>query len=159
MKVVKLEALKRMMLANPNSPYARAMDEVKKNWRERFGREFDPSMDELPELIPTTYNAYWKDEETGAEGIVGLNCHILEGSGNAQIFQVDLALETNVPGFFTIHRNVPVVLLEPVRDSAYDGRMHLAEADHMYEIERISTPRLKDRLQVIKGGKADNNQG
>jgi hypothetical protein len=159
MRILHIDALKRIMLTNPKSPYAIAMEETKKQWKVHFGREFDPAKDKLPDPIPTTYNSYWKNDETGEEGIVGINCHILEGHGNAQIFLVDLAIETDVPNFYMPAYNVPVVLLEPVRDSAYDGRMHLAEADHRFDIERISTPRLKDRLQVIQGGKKDDNQG
>ncbi len=133
------QELKKLLLDNPTNTYSEYVRVYQETFRNASGRDMDEV--ELDEIgIPqAVYNAYF--EKDGRPGIVGVNCHVGKGHGTGTIFHVDLAVETNVPDFFTFHHDVAVVLMVPkltLVGAPPNSIIHLAQAEFAEQIARIS---------------------
>lgn len=150
MEIVSKTMLKKMMLEFVKCPYTAYVEGWVKGYIETTGTE--PSQDQIDALdIPrAVYNTYF-DGGQRDRGVVGLNCHVITGSGNTAIFHVDLAMESNVPDFYYIHRNVPVMLLEPATPEAETGKTHLVNPECAHRVEEIlMAPAKKNHLSLVE---------
>lgn len=138
MDLVNEQELKRRLLQNPKSIFSSYVAGYQKGMNNAgAGEHMDLDAIQLSEAPRTIYNAYCI--ENGRGTIVGVDCHMLYADNGTQLpFKADLAIATNVPGFWTIHEGVLVALLEPLPGTEGDGRIHLADAKYAHEIAAIS---------------------
>lgn len=138
MELINDQELKRRLMQNPKSlfsvyvaGYQKGMDEA------GAGEHIDLDAIKLEDSPRMIFNAYCI--ENGHGTVVGVDCHMLyNDKGDSLPFKADLAIATNVPGFWTLHYGVLVHVLEPIPGKKGDGRIHLADARYGHEIAAIS---------------------
>jgi hypothetical protein len=140
MQLINNEELKRLLLNNPKSTMSAMIDAMIHAKRIKENREdvdIDVDAIELSDLPECIFNGYCIENGRGI--IVGVRCQILyTDTGDRSPCKADLAIETNVPGFWTVHKGVMIVFMEPIPGAKSDSRIHLADARYSREIEAIS---------------------
>lgn len=138
MELINDQELKRRLMQNPKSVFATYVKSYQTGLNDAgSGEHIDLDAIELSSAPRMIFNAYCIENNRGT--IVGVDCHMLYNDrGDVMPFKADLAIATNVPGFWTIHEGVLVTILEPVPGTNGDGNIHLADAKYAHEIAAIS---------------------
>jgi hypothetical protein len=138
MELINDQELKRRLMQNPKSLFASFVKGYQAGMPDAgAGEHIDLDKFSLSDCPSTIFNGYCIENERGT--IVGVDCHMLyNDKGDTLPFKADLAIATNVPGFWTIHEGVLVTVLEPIPGTKGDGRIHLADAMYSHEIAAIS---------------------
>lgn len=153
MKIVSKEELRKILLDNAPNFYSKTVEGYKSGYKQATGEDLDPELEadiKWPEVV---YNTVSKDGDGNITGIVGVFCQLIRGGGDAEIMIVDLAVETSVPDFYSIHHNVPIVALEPQEGQPGDGRIHFANPEFVEQVVEIgSSTKKRDHLTLVKDG-------
>jgi len=138
MELINDQELKRRLMQNPKSVFSFYVAGYQKGMdKAGAGQHIDLDAIKLSDAPRTIFNGYCIENGRGV--IVGVDCHMLyNDKGDSLPFKADLAIATNVPGFWTVHEGVLVTVLEPVPGTKGDGRVHLADAKFAHEIAAIS---------------------
>jgi hypothetical protein len=138
MKIIPEHELRRLMMNNQRNIFYAAVMGYAKGFEEATGRDSPADLVSEIKLPRTVLNCYFVDED-GVGSVVGIDVQMIWGSAETMgPFKVDLAIATNVPGFWMIQEGVRVLPLVPAEGTKGDGIHHFAMADYAREIEAIS---------------------
>lgn len=151
MRIVSKEELRLILLENAPNMYTAAIEGYKAGVEKATGHPFDPELEGDIAWPKVVYNTCTKSDGVHYDQLVGVYCQLIKDDGKAEIMIVDLAIETNVPDFYMIHHNVPMVGLEPISGES-DGYIHFANASCAEDVVRLGSAPKRDHLSLVKNG-------